>query len=250
MIVANFTPDDIKYMHKGIDGVIPAYKSPEKIEALKAADPKLVIDPKAHIVDMDDKRAGHILNEYAKIGLVQMVFGDDEEVKKAQSIAQYNRFWEHQVEVFNQQNEAQREGGKGFNKPTDLLVKKADEHGLELMKPFTVPKRDDAKVEALKAENVELKETVSNLSGQMKQILDMLKTEKDAKAIETNQAQELTELVAKNRKRYKSLKVSTMSGFIKNNWDEIETMPEENRFEIKSMYEEMYQTPYPAEKPT
>ncbi len=235
-IVANFTPRDINYMHKGIGGVVPAYNEDS--------------EHKDHIIDMDDKRAGHILNEYAKIGLVQMQFDDDIEAKKKQSLDQYERFWVHQIEVFNQLNESQREGGKGFNRPPELLVKMADTFNLELMKPFTVPKRDDAKVEALKAENVELKETVSNLSGQMKQILDMLKSEKDEKAIETHQAEKLAELVIANRKKYKSLMAKTMSGWIKNNWDDIEAMPEENRFEIISQYEDMYQVQYPAEKPT
>ena len=57
------------------------------------------------------------------------------------------------------------------------------------------------------------------------------------------------ELVGANKKKYASLSANTMSGWLKNNWDDYLTMPEENKFEIETRYQELYQTPFPIEKP-
>ena len=60
MIVGNFTPDPIEWMHIGITGVV----NPNEI------------------VEMDNARAKHVLNKFARRGLVQMQYGDDAETKK------------------------------------------------------------------------------------------------------------------------------------------------------------------------
>lgn len=59
-----------------------------------------------------------------------------------------------------------------------------------------------------------------------------------------------SDIVATNRKKYASLTEKTFKGWLKNNWDEVQAMPEENRFEIKTKYQELYETPFPAETPT
>lgn len=240
MIIANFTPDQVDWMHMGITGIIPAYSA----------------DSTDHIIDYEDSRARHILNKYARIGIVQMVFGDDAEKKKAESIALYNRFWEHQIEVFNQSNEQQKEAGNRYHRPTDILAKKAAEFELELKKPWTVPAKDSAKSAALEKENVELKETIRLQTAQITQILAALSGKlpqpapSEPEAPEVSEEQKaLAEIVTANRNKYRSLVAKTMSGWIKNNWEQIQEMPEENRFEIISKYEEIYQTPYPIEKP-
>jgi len=236
LIVANFTPDKIDWMHMGIDGTITAYSK----------------DSTNHIVELDDNRARHLLNAHSKIGLVQMQFGDEEEVKKKQSLRLYERFWHHQIEVFNQSNEQQKEAGNRYHRPTDILAEKAEEFGLELKKPWTVPKRDHARTEALEAENLELRKTIKAQTGQISQILDALKlqTAPAETTPELVEAQDtLAETVKANKTKYKSLVAKTMSGWIKNHWEEIQEMPEENQFEIKSKYEEIYQTPFPVEKP-
>lgn len=228
MIVANWTPDPINWMHMGITGTIPGYK--------EGSD--------AHIVEMDDARAKHILNEFAKIGLVQMQFGDDPKVKKKESIALYNRFWEHQITTFNQGNEQQKEQGNRYNRPTELLSAKADEFDLELRQPWKIPKKADADIQALRDENAALRVANKEQGKQIAQILKMLKVGK------TPEMPKPDDVVVVNRKKYVSLAEKTMKGWLKNNWDEIQAMPEENRFEIQTKYQELYETPFPAEKPS
>ncbi len=237
MIVANWTPDPINWMHMGITGAIPGYKEGSH----------------DHIVEMDDARAKHILNEFAKIGLVQMRFGDDPKIKRAESIALYNRFWEHQITTFNQGNEQQKEQGNRYNRPTDLLSAKAEEFDLELRQPWKVPKKADADIQALRDENAALRVANKEQGKQIAQILEMLKAGNVPGQPEPEGVLETPELegvVAANRKKYASLAEKTMKGWLKNNWDEVQAMPEENQFEIKTKYQELYETPFPAEKPS
>jgi len=227
MIVGNFTPDPINFTHQGITGTIPACKEGSQ----------------AHVVEMDDARARHILNKFTKIGLVQMQFGDDPEVKAKESVALYNRFWEHQIEVFNQNNEQQKEQGNRYSKPTDLLAEKAKAFGLEIKRPWMVPRKDDEAVKVLREENAELKAANKEQGRQIAQILEMLKGQ-NAEPVKVE-----PDAITVNRKRYSSLVERTMKGWLKNNWDDVEKMPEENQFEIKTKYQEIYETPFPTEKP-
>ncbi len=230
MIVGNFTPDPIEWMHIGISGVI----GPGETD------------------DMDESRARHILNKFAARGLVQMKYGDDENVKKKESMALWTVFWERQVEQFNNHNEDQKEKGNRYTRPDDKMVEMAKMLDLEILQPWRVIAKDDAQIKLLRDENVALKETVAEQTGQIKQILEMLKAGKTPGADPGSESapEPSNGEVAANRKKYGSLTAKTMPGWLKNNWDEVQEMPEENRFEIQTRYEELLQTPFPAEKPT
>jgi len=232
MIVGNFTPDPIDWMHIGITGTI---KSGETVE-------------------MDEGRARHILNNFARRGLIQLQFNDDIEVKKKESMKLWVDFWEHQITAFNQHNEDQKEKGNRYARPTPILIEKAKTLGLELLQPWRIEKTDDKLLKALQAENVALKETVGEQSTQINQILEMLKgqqvdTTPESEAVPDPGATFEAEVTA-NRKKYVSLTAKTMAGWLKNNWEDYQGMPEENRFEIETRYQELYQTPFPTEMPT
>lgn len=235
MIVGNFTPDPVEWTHIGISGTIKPGET----------------------VDMDDSRARFILNKLARRGLVQMQYGDEPEVKKAESMRQWTNFWEHQVVTFNQHNEDQKEKGNRYAKPPEDLVAHAKVLGLELLQPFRIKsKEDSAQLTALREENASLKATVDNQTNQINQILEMIKAGKVMPIPEPPETPPPAQgegapfdVVVANRKKYNSLSANTMSGWIKNNWEEFQEMPEENRFEIKTRYEDLYQTPFPAEKP-
>lgn len=237
MIIGNFTPDAIDWMHIGINGTINPGET----------------------VDMDDSRAKHVLNKHARRGLVQMQYGDDPVAKKNESMAQWQNFWEHQVVVFNQHNEDQKEKGNRYAKPSEELIAhaKALDPPLELLQPFRIKSKDESKeLKAMREENASLRATVETQTGQISQILEMIKAGKGVpespQAEATEPAKEDSgplDVLAANRKKYLSLSANTMSGWLKNNWDEFQEMPEENRFEIISRYQDLYQTPFPEEKP-
>jgi len=232
-IIANFTPDDICWTHQGVTGTVPAYKE----------------DSKAHVVDMDDARGNHILNEFSRRGLVKMQFDDDPEVKKEQALAQYNKFWEYQIDKHNEDNEQQAERGHRYNKASTQLVAKADELGIPIKKPGSLEQKGNVQTAALLKENAALRETVEEQSRQMAEFLEMFKAERAPAPEAETKVVSLDQTVATNRRRYASLTQKTMSPWLINNWDEIQEMPEENRFEIQTKYEEIYQTPFPAENP-
>ena len=236
MIVMNGTPDPINWQHQGITGSIPGCKEGSQ----------------DHVVEMDDARANHILNKFAKIGLVQMQFGDDPEVKMKESMDQYNRFWEHQIEVFNQGNEQQKEQGNRYSKPTDLLSEKAKAFGLEIKRPWMIPRKDDEAMKLLREENAELKTANKEQGKQIAQILSMLKGRSVPEPVEmeNSEPEPAPDVVATNKKKYASLTEKTLKGWLKNNWDEVQAMPEENKLEITTKYQEFYETPFPTEKPT
>ena len=233
MIVGNFTPDPIEWMHIGITGVVGP----------------------GEIVEMDTSRAKHVLNKFARRGLVQMQYGDDAEGKKKESMGLWTHFWEFQIVQFNQHNEDQKEKGNRYARPTPELLEKAKILGLGLLQPWRIESKESPELKRLQEENIALKATVETQTGQIQEILDMLKAGKEipespakTETIEPP-GEDPLDVVAVNRKKYLSLSANTMSGWIKNNWEEIGGMPEENRFEIQTRYEDLYQTPFPAEKP-
>ncbi len=233
MIVANYTPDSIDWMHIGITGVVNPGET----------------------VEMAESRAKHVLNKFARRGLIQMQFGDDIEIKKKESMDLWTSFWELQIVQFNQHNEDQKEKGNRYARPTPELSEKAKILGLDLLQPWRIEAKESPELKRLQEENVALKATVETQTGQIQEILDMLKsgkeTEEPPAKTETIEppGEDPLDVVAVNRKKYMSLSANTMSGWLKNNWEEYQEMPEENRFEIQTRYEDLYQTPFPAEKP-
>jgi hypothetical protein len=226
MIIGNFTPDDIPWTHVGIHGVI---KSGE-------------------VVEVEEGRGNFILTKNGRRGLVRMQYGDDEEAQKKKSMDLWKSFWEQQVTVQNQANEEQKEKGQRYAKPTQELIDHAEALGLEILRPWTVTKpsaRDDKAVEELKKENQELKSTITDIQTQMSQLIAIVTADKQ----EPQQDQKADTVVEANRKKYRSLREGTLMGWIRNAWDEIEAMPEENKLEIKELYQVIYKENFPVQKP-
>ncbi len=116
MMIGNFTPDPVQWMHVGVEGTI---------------------EP-GEIKEFDDARGKHILTKYGSRGLVRMEFGDDPEVKKEESMRRWRNFWTDLITRHNQHNEDQKEKGNRYAKPTEELKRHAELLGLELLAPWTV----------------------------------------------------------------------------------------------------------------
>lgn len=225
MIIGNFTPDPIEWMHIGISGTIGPGET----------------------VEFGESRAKHVLNKFARRGLVQMQFNDELDSKKQESMKQWTNFWEQQIIQFNQHNEDQKEKGNRYARPTEDLKAHAVLLGLELLQPWRIEAKDSPELKRLQEENIALRTTVDAQTGQIAEILEMLK--KGQPVPEEVTEEPVADLVTANRKKYASLSATTMSGWVKNNWEEIQEMPEENRFEIQTKYQALYETPFPVEKP-
>lgn len=153
MIIANYTPDDITYIHGGIPATIKSGK----------------------LVELDEKKANFILNKFDKRGLVAMKFGDQPEVKQQQAMEQWKRFWHRQIVNFNQDNERRKNTQREYVEPTRELVEHATALGIELVGPWTLKQTDNAAVQAVLIENATLKAEMTSLKTQMQELIDAMK---------------------------------------------------------------------------
>lgn len=231
MHVANFTPDTINWQHIGVEGAI----KPDQV------------------VELEDSRARHILNKYAARGLVQMNFGDEPEPKRKQSMSQWKNFWEEQVVTFNRHNEDQKEKGNRYATPTAEIKEHAEKLGLELLRPWRIESKDNPEFQKLKSENAELKGSLSTMQAQIDKLIEMVGKNQASQAETKVDKPKVSEsadetVIEANRNKYKRLGESNMNLWVAKNWEDIKTMPEENRFEIEDKYLKIYGVPFPSEQ--
>ena len=153
MIVANYTPDSITYIHGGI----PATIEPGKL------------------VEIEDKKANFILNKFDKRGLVAMKFGDNPDSKRGQAMEQWKRFWTRQIVVYNQDNERRKNTQREYVEPTEELAAHATTLGIELVGPWTIKQTDNAAVQAVLIENATLKSEMAALKNQLGELIEAVK---------------------------------------------------------------------------
>jgi len=185
MIICNFTPDEVPWMHIGQAGVI----KPGDIE------------------EFEDSRAKHILNKWGARGILQYDLKDDPEVKKKLAVQIYKRFWMTQISTFNQTNEAKKNENKPYNFPTDELAEHAQTLGIELVGPWKViEKTDDKQVAELQAENKELKTQMTEMRETMSEMMNLVKSLKEVEkipiVIETGDL--IKRFISLDSKRFKS----------------------------------------------
>ncbi|MHA2064419.1 MAG: hypothetical protein ACXABY_08570 [Candidatus Thorarchaeota archaeon] len=162
MIVCNFTPDTVEWMHVGIIGY------------LKPGD----------IKEFDDARGSHILNKWGPRGILRYSLDADPDAVRKEAVRIYKRFWMNQIVNFNQTNEARKNENKAYNFPTSQLEEKAEELGVELVAPHkTQQKTESGQVAELKAENEELRGQVNDLKEGMTEILSIMKEIREKPAV-------------------------------------------------------------------
>jgi len=144
MIIANFTPDRITWMHVGICG------------DLEPGD----------IKEFDEARGNHILNKYGPKGLLRLEYGDDKEDKRDQAMRLWRSFWERQITVFNQANDARRNENRPYSPPSKDLVEHAERLGIELIQPWAVKKSGPGaeEIEEIRKDNQALRDQVAALA--------------------------------------------------------------------------------------
>lgn len=224
-IIANFTPDPISWMHVGVSGIIESGKTAE----------------------MDESRANHILNKFARRGLIQMQYGDDDEVKKKESMARWTEFWEDQITRFNQHNEDQKEKGNRYVKPPDSLKKRAKMFGIEILQPWRIERKESPELARVERENKDLKDKLTELTEQMKGLAEAVKAVQPVQPPvgATGDIAKTEDTSKVNRKRYISLTADTCKGFVVNRVDDIRNWPEINRKELREKWEGFYDEPFP-----
>ncbi len=154
MIVANFTPDDIEWMHIGVNGVL---KSGE-------------------IKEYDDGRANHILNKWGARGLLALKYGDKSEEKQKEAMIIWKQFWGKQITTFNQNNEKRKATQLEYVFSTPDLEEHADKLGIRLVAPWRLEETGSEKERKLSEENAELKIELRKTNARMDELMKKFET--------------------------------------------------------------------------
>jgi len=203
MIVANFTPDTVKWQHVGVIGTLLP----------------------GDIVDLPEGRANHILNKFGRRGVIVMKFGDEEEVGRKKAMELWREFWEYQITQFNQHNEDQKEKGNRYERPTKELLEHADILGLELLSPWVVKKDTGNKDSSDNAvEVMEMKQQVSTLTATVTDLTKLVQSMFESK--NTNQG-------------YISLSAKDLRKYILDNKDSIKDMSDNDKAKILRHWSEV-----------
>ena len=204
MILVNFTPDTIPWIHVGVTGKI---KPDEKIE-------------------VDDGRGRHILNRWGDRGLLVLQFGDEDKLaeKKADAMSLYTRFWTRQIVVFNQHNETLKNESKPYIMPPKELEFHAAKLGIELIGPWKVRKQvNDVEIKQLKDENAELRTSIKSLADMVKGLIKEVRIDKEPDVIERDTF----------TRKYKNKGKVAFKVWVQSNVLDIAVWPPERQDEVK-----------------
>jgi len=214
MQIGNFTPDDLKWTHQGISGILKADT----------------------VTTFDNERRGNfILNSIGKRGLVRLDWVDPEKDpdymknKKKESYEQYKNFWNYQIETMNSHNEQLRNERKPYVRPGKQYHEKAEELGLVLLGPksLSAPEgKSNAQVDKeLETENENLRTTVDKLMEKVEQLL-ALKTPHEVPDPEPEKTANIIDIEAV-KKKFMYLSANQLSDWIDKNKDAIKMWPSE-----------------------
>ena len=160
-MIANFTPDSIRWEHVGYSGILEAGQT----------------------YDMPEARANHILNKYSPRGIIRLDYGNDEKTRKAESMDTWRDFWERQIENFNQTNEKMFNQNLPYIRPQKDVVAHAKILGQSLKEPWKAMPTTDPEVASLKSEIDELKKMIAGLAVPAAPVVAEAPKEKDWKDI-------------------------------------------------------------------
>ena len=153
MVVANFTPDKIRWTHGGIVGII------KPGETFKC----------------DEKRGKFLLTHFDTRGLVKLDYGDNEENARIKSMENWTEFWKRQIVNFNQSNEERKAEGKGYVRPQPEVIEHAEKLGIKLIGPWTIQQSSTEKeVQDLKATIASLKAEKETTDSKVDQLVGLV----------------------------------------------------------------------------
>jgi hypothetical protein len=161
MAIGNFTPDEIRWEHQGLSGII----KPDEV-----------------ITDKGRGWENHVLNRWGARGLVRLDYGADETKARKASLEQYEKFWEYQISNFNELNAQLKNEGKMYVRPTKQLKEHAERFGIELIGPWTLKRTSDdpniipSSKEESNAKVDALEQRVSGIESNLEDIAGMLKS--------------------------------------------------------------------------
>jgi len=121
-----------------------------------------------------DAAAKHLLTEFGSRGLIALEYGDNEEMRAEEGLANNRAFKVKQINKFNEENEARKHTGLRYNWPSDKIKAYAKEIGVKLTESYKI---DDVQVQAserLIKENQELRDMVMDQNKRIEQMMNVM----------------------------------------------------------------------------
>jgi len=128
-------------------------------------------------IELEDKTARHLLNNFAPRGLISLVYGDEgsKEEKKIKDALERNRAFKiKQINDLNQKNSANKHMGLPYLEPTKIIRRYAEEMGAKLEESYKIDDTQLQKTQALEKENIDLKTQMALMNEKMNQILEQI----------------------------------------------------------------------------
>ena len=221
-----------------------------------------IVLPPDSKVKMSDSRAKHVLNILGPRGLMTLEFGDENRIeeKRAQGVERNLAFKKRQVQRHNQQNEAQKRGGRPWLEPPAHIKAYADELGLELVEPYSERADERGMVQSLIAQNQQFQNQMAAMQTQMADLLKIVLAERSAPAIksvpepdEFEQEVNAVETEGKSLEQLEHEIIETAKGknkrwlrpYLVQNIDLIVTFSQKVKDRINNIYQAMYGESFP-----
>ena len=234
MVILNPTDEDIKVKWGGLN---------------------YVLEPDSRNT-FEDKDGKQILHNYENRGIVELNYGDEGEIELKKIAAgrfKYDEFWTKQIVNQNQINEERQQSQRPFIRPQPQLVHHAKRLGLKLLEPYKVEDKSNKELSLLMEQNKQLKKKseekdialadmqtqISTLTDNFKKLMSLAGAE--AKKEPSPDIDIKTTITRMNKKSFAT--------WLDKNWDEMNTYPDDVRFDIAEKHQTLYGIPLPEEKP-
>jgi len=210
-------------------------------------------------VRVDDPRGRHVLNTLGPRGLMALEYGDEGEgevKKKKEGIERNLAFKRKQVIDFNTHNEQQKQGNRPYIIPTKQITEYAKELGIGLREPYNVEDQAMKDIAAVKKESAEKDEKIKQqdsdikvLTGQVQELIDLnkrfMKMSGEPEPDAEKPPEEREDGINIDFRKFGK---NNFADWLVNNWNLVETYPEDIQKRLADKFHGFYDTEMPASK--
>lgn len=210
---------------------------------------------------VEDSMGRQVIHNYAARGLVELIYGDEgeKELQKAEEgRRRCDEFWTKQIENINQLNLERKEGNKPYLRPQPDVVMHAKRLGHKIIEPYKLVDSSSEETKLLIEQNRELRLEItkkdSTLEKLQNQIEDLTSKFQSFMALAgaqqpqgDNGGKDFDPEIIKAT--YNKMSRKNFVKWVVNNWEEIQSYPQEIRDGIAVKHENMFGAPLPEDKP-
>ena len=220
-----------------------------------------------HVFDSDERKpvedpmGKQIIHNYQQRGLVSLVYGDEGEIelgKAKKGRAACDAFWTKQCVNYNQDNTRRQESNRTFVEATEEVAFHAKRLGIKMLEPYKLEDTSSKQIALLIEQNASLKKEIDkkddSMTGLQAQVAELTENFKKLMSLASPQAPEGDngdkamdpEII---KATYYKMSRKRFVHWIVDNWEEIESYPDDVKDGIAVKHENLFQIPLPKGKP-